>query len=261
MPGDELPRTLPPPNAPPPADWKWEGAIGPLVSVSPDYSGSGARRVSWTPGYYLRYGRISISNASGFVTRRSKDDVFRGLGLDLKRDDRLRLNAALRLDNGRRSSDAPGLAGIESVRRTIRARLSATYQLAPAWKMASGLNIDLLARGGGSVADFGVAHDRRWSPFTTWSLAAGVSAADGRHMRSYYGVNESESAASGHPVYVPRAGLRDVALGTSWRTEINERWVALYGASIGRLVGPAARSPLTSLAWQWSATGGVAWLF
>jgi len=85
-------------------DWKWEGAIGPIVSLSPEYSGSAARKVSVVPGFYLRYGRISISNASGFVTRRSNDDILRGLGLDMVRNNRVRVNLALRIDNGRRSS-------------------------------------------------------------------------------------------------------------------------------------------------------------
>jgi len=77
-------------------DWKWEGAVGPIVNVAPDYSGASTRKVSWTPGYYIRYGRLTASNTGGFVTRRNTDDIFQGLGLDLKRDDRVRYNATLR---------------------------------------------------------------------------------------------------------------------------------------------------------------------
>src|SRR5262245_2802233 len=54
-----------------PTDEKWEGAIGPVFSVSPDYQGSARRSTSVVPGFYLRRGRLSISNQSGFVTRRS----------------------------------------------------------------------------------------------------------------------------------------------------------------------------------------------
>src|SRR5438445_9074922 len=81
----------PPPPASLPASaaapaTRWEGAIGPQFSLSPEYQGASRRHLSVTPGFYLRYGRYSISNSGGFVTRRA-DDVFRGLGLDLVRSD------------------------------------------------------------------------------------------------------------------------------------------------------------------------------
>jgi outer membrane scaffolding protein for murein synthesis (MipA/OmpV family) len=248
-------------DAPKQPEWKWEGAIGPVVNVSPQYGGASSRKISVDAGFYLRYGRISISNASGFVTRRNKDDVFRGLGLDLKRDDRLRLNVALRIDRGRRSADVPGLAGIENVRSTIRARTSATWQFDHGWKASAGWSADLLGRGGGNVFDLGVSHDRRLSPLTTWGIGLGMGASDRRHMQSYYGVTESESQATGHPVYFPGAGVREVSLGTSWRTEINDQWVLLWGGSIGRLVGPAAQSPLTVSPRTWGLNAALGWRF
>lgn len=244
-----------------PFEGKWEGAIGPVMSLSPDYSGSAARKFSVTPGYYLRYGRISISNASGFVTRRNKDDVFRGLGLDFKRDDRLRLSLALRLDRGRRSGESPGLAGIENVRQTLRGRSSASYQLDGGWKLSTGWSADLLGRGGGNVLDGGISHDRRLSARTTWSLGAGVAWADHRYLQSYYGITPTESTASGRPAYAPGSGFKDISVGTGWRMEIDERWVALWGASAGKLLGPAAISPLTGSTVQWGLNAAVAWRF
>jgi outer membrane scaffolding protein for murein synthesis (MipA/OmpV family) len=242
-------------------DWKWEGAIGPVVNFAPDYSGANTRKVSVTPGFYIRYGRLTASNVGGFVTRRNTDDIFQGLGLDLKRDDRVRYNATLRIDNGRKSSDTRGLEGIDDVRRTLRARFSATWQVEPGWKVASGLNVDLLGHGGGNVLDLGASHDRRWSEATTWTLGAAVTAGDARYMRSWYGVTEAGSAASGKPVYVPAAGLRDISLSSGWRTEIGQDWIVLWGASIGRLLGPAAASPLTTSVNDWRVYVAVAWRF
>lgn len=233
--------------------------MGPLVTMSPEYSGSSARHTVVVPGFYLRYGRISVSNASGFVTRRSKDDVFRGLGIDLKNDDSsLRLNVALRIDGGRKSSDSSGLTGIQDVRRTLRARTSATWELGHGWKVATGWGADLLGRGGGNTLDFGVGHDRRLSDKTTWNISAGLSTADSRYLRSYYGIDEAESAATGLPVYKPGAGLRELNLSTGWRTEFDPRWVALWGGSVSRLLGPAALSPLTGSVRQWAVNFGIA---
>jgi len=243
-----------------PPDDKWEGTIGPIFTYSPDYQGSSHQKLSVTPGFYLRRGRLSISNQGAFVTRRA-DDVFRGLAFDALRSDRVRVNFALRLDNGRRSSDSPALAGIENVRRTVRMRSSVTWQIDDKWKAAAGLNTDLLGRGGGNVIDVGIGHDRRISPRVVWNIGGGVNWADGRYMRSWYGVSASEAAASIYPAYTPGSGLRDVGVSTSFRMEINPRWTALWGASYGKLLGPAARSPLTTSARQWTATGGIGWRF
>ena len=242
-------------------DWKWEGAVGPVVNLAPDYSGASTRKVSFTPGFYLRYGRLTASNVGGFVTRRNTDDIFQGLGLDLKRDDNVRYNATLRIDNGRKSADVRGLEGLDDIPRTLRARLSATWQVAPAWKIAGGLNVDLLQRGVGNVLDLGATNDRRWSESTTWSLGAVVTAGDAKFMRSWYGVSENGSAATGKPVFQPGAGLRDVNFSSGWRTEIGRDWIVLSGFSVGRLLGPAAASPLTTSVSEWRVYAGVAWRF
>jgi outer membrane scaffolding protein for murein synthesis (MipA/OmpV family) len=238
--------------------WRFEGALGPVVNFSPDYSGSNVRKISVVLGYYLRYGRLSISNTGGFVTRREKDDIFRGLGLDLKSDERLRLNVALRIDNGRKANDVHGLEGLDDVKRTIRARFSATRYLDEGWKAIAGLSSDLLGKGGGNILDIGATHDHRWSPSTTWSVNGTVTAGDLRYMRSWYGISEDASARSGKPVYEPGAGLRDASLSGGFRTEIEDKWIVLGGASVSRLLGPAAKSPLTLSKTQWGLSFGVA---
>lgn len=250
-----------PPLPPKPPETKWEGAIGPVFSYSPEYAGSATRKLSVEGGFYLRYGRFTLSNSSGFVTRRNKDDIFRGLGVDLVSDEKLRVGLSLRLDNGRRSSDARNLSGIDDVRRTIRMRASATRQFDAGNRLSAGWNTDLLGRGGGNLVDVGVRHDRRFSPRTTWSVGMGLAWADRRHLQSYFGVSPDESVASGYPAYQPGAGLRDVSVSTSFRTELHPRWVALGSVSAGRLLGPAARSPLTVSNTQWGLSAGVAWLF
>ena len=121
--------------------------------------------MSWRPGFYIRNGRLTASNLGGFATRRNTDDIFQGLGL--KHGDRVRYNATLRIDNGRKSADVRGLEGLDDIPRTLRARLSATWQVEPAWKVANCLNLDLLQRGVGNVLDLGATNDRRWSESRT----------------------------------------------------------------------------------------------
>jgi outer membrane protein len=249
---------LPPAGEPsPPPPTKWEGALGLSMSMSPEYQGASRYNVSARPAFFIRYGRFVISSGGGFVTRR-RDDVFRGLGMDVVQRDRLRLNVSLRLDHGRRSSSSDALVGIQDVRRTVRVRSSATWQLDHGWKLAASWNADLLGRGGGHVVDLGIGHDRRLSPRTTWSVGGGLVWADRRNTQSYYGVTPEESQASGYPVYMPGSGLRGASLNTGWRMEIDPEWTAYWGGSIGKLLGPAVDSPFTGSTRGWSLNGGLA---
>jgi len=237
-----------------------EGAIGPVFGVSPQYQGASKRNVTVTGGFFLRYGRYTISNTSAFVTRR-KDDVFRGLGVDLKQSETIRTNLTLRFDHGRRSSNSEALHGLENVRETIRGRASLTRQFDHGNKGVVGWSPDLLGRGGGQTVDVGASHDRTIFPGFTWNIGGGLTWGDRRYMRSYYGVKPSETISSGYPAYEPGSGLRDVSVGTTWRLDVDKRWVGFWGGSVTHLLGPAADSPLTQRKTLWSLNGGIAWRF
>jgi MipA family protein len=237
-----------------------EGAVGLNVSYGPTYLGSAQSGVGYSPGFFLRWGRFTITNASGYVTKRS-DDVFRGLGVDLLRSEQVRVNLSLRIDGGRGEDADPALAGMGDIDKTVRARISGTWRLEGGWRYGASWNIDALGHGGGAYGDVSFARDMRWSPQTTWSWGASLSAATQRYMLSYFGVNEEQSAASGYPVYQPGNGLRDVSAFANIRTELSTRWVVLGAVSCSRLIGPPTGSPLTMQPLGWGANASLAWLF
>jgi outer membrane scaffolding protein for murein synthesis (MipA/OmpV family) len=250
-----------PPAAPQPAP-RFEGALGPVVHMSPDYLGGGHLSTGVTLGFFLRYGRLSVSNAGEFVTRR-RDDVFRGLGADVHLSDTVRTNFGLRLDRGRDTSHTEALRGLNDVRTTIRARLSTTWaprgrDLLAGWHTDVSLSTDLLGRGGGQTLDLGVGRNVGLTPRIVWSYGLNVSAGSSRYMQSYFGVTPEESLRSGYPVYTPGAGLRDVSLGTTFRMEIDPKWVAFWGGSVAHLLGPAARSPLSKRSNSVGLNAGIA---
>lgn len=234
-----------------------EGAIGPVLSWGPDYAGGSTYRLGVQPGFFVRYRRLTISNASSFSSVRL-GEVSRGLGLDFSPSDTLRASVGLRLDRGRQSSKVDALGGIDNVRSTLRVRAAITKQLGGGWKIGAGLSADAMGRGGGQVIDAGVTHDRRLSPDLTWSADVGLSAASAAYMRSYYGITPTEAAASGYRAYTPGAGLRDLSAGSMFRLELDPVWTAFWGVSVSRLFGPASDSPLTTSAAEWSTRGGVA---
>lgn len=244
----------------PPPSGDVEGAVGLLMSNGPAYPGADERSAKVLPGFFLRWGRLSITNASGFVTRRN-DEVVRGLGLDLNRSDTFRVSLGLRFDNGRSESDSEALRGLGNIRSTVRARLALQWRPDAHWLYRAAWSVDAFGRGGGNFGETSIAREQRVSPATTWTVGGGFSLAGDRYLQTYYGVNEAQSARTGYPVYTPGFGLRDASLFANMRSELNHRWVALGGISATRLLGPAADSPLTRKASNVAVNAGLAWNF
>jgi len=227
----------------PTPQWPIEGALGPVVHVNAEFSGSASQKVSVIPGFYLRYGRYSLSNTGAFVNRH-RDDVFQGLGADLHLSDTVRTHAGLRLDRGRPASEAEALHGLQGQRSTVRLRLATTWvpgtrHVLEGWRFTAAATTDLLGRGGGQTLDVAVGRDNIVGERLVWSYSAGLAAGSAAYMQRQHGVTPEESQHTGYPVYTPSAGLRDLTLSTGWRIDIDPQWVAFWGVSGGRLLGPA----------------------
>lgn len=239
---------------------EWEGAIGPLLSNGPAYAGAAERKTRLMPGFYLRYGNLSVTNASGFITR-TNEEVVRGLGLDLNPRQDLKLTLGLRFDGGRSDTDSFALQGLGGIRATVRARLAARWLIDEHWRLSGALSVDALGRGGGYLGDMSLSREQRWSPSTTWIAGVAAAVAGDRYMQTYFGVTPAQAMRTGLAVYEPQSGVRDVTLFANLRSELNARWVLLSGVSSTRMLGPAADSPLTKKPSSVAVTAGLAWSF
>ncbi len=231
-----------------------------MASTRPEYSGSDHRGSKITPALFLRYGRFTVTNTGGLVPRNA-DDVVRGVGLDLLRGSALRANVSLRYDPGRGEGGASGaLLGMGEIKPTVRARVSATYRLTPAWRLGASFNADLLGKGGGHHGDLSLNWDHSFTPVTSLTLGGSLSFAGDHYMQSYYGVTpqQSTNSAAQYRVYRPQGGARDLALLANLRHDIGHKWTLLAGTSATRLLGNAADSPLTRRRDGWSANAGFA---
>lgn len=245
---------------PQPAKPDIEGAIGATLLYRPEYAGGARSTLVAAPGLFLRWGRFTVTNASGFVTRRD-GDVMRGLAADLVRNDHWRANLALRLDRGRAVKDSSALTGLDDVRSTVRGRLMVAHGFDSGWSATLGTSVDLLGRGGGTLVDLGVGRSFPLAPRASWSLGVSASAADRRYMRSYFGVSEQQAATTGYPAYAPGTGWRDASLSLGLRGELGDQWIGYAGFSQSRLLGPARDSPLSRQPSSWAVGGGLAWRF
>lgn len=246
-----------PVSAPAPA---WEGAIGVNLGYRPEYEGASRQRFKPTPVLFLRYGRFTITNASGFVTRRT-DDVVRGLGMDMMRSDHLRVNLALRFDAGRSESTSAALAGMGDIKPTVRARLTAGWRFSGPWRLGASWSVDAFGRGGGNFGDVNLGHETTLTPATRLTLGSSISLAGDRYMQTYYGVSEAQATRTSYAVYTPSSGLRDVSAFASLRHDIGHEWTWLTSGNVTRLLGPAADSPLSVHRNNWSLSSGLAWRF
>ncbi len=238
----------------------WDAAIGGVLVYAPDYAGSDTQRLRLSPGFYLRYGRVSIATRSGFRTAGDPGERA-GLRIDLSPTDRLRFAVGLRYDAGRQESSSEALKGLGDVPSTVRVRMMGSYRLGDGWSTGSAVLLDALGRGGGWQADLSVGRELRFSADTTWSFGTAISFAGDRHMQTYFGVTEEQAARTGYPAYEARSGLRDVSAYVNARTELGGPWHMFYGASAARLLGPAAASPLTRQPNTWGLNAGLVYRF
>jgi outer membrane scaffolding protein for murein synthesis (MipA/OmpV family) len=257
MPAPERPSEAKP--APPPASrrFNYEGAIGPVVAIGP---GDTARlSTKFTPGIFIRWDHWTLTNESGFVTRRDEVDTRPGLSAELVSDEHWRASMGLRIDRGREVSDTDALKGLQDVRGTVRGRLTVTYDLGNSASAGMNTSVDLLGHGGGVLVDLSLNKTFPITPRVWWGVGVAVSAADQRYMQSYFGTSQ-QSTTAGAEAYRPSAGLRSTSVGISLRGELGERWIGFAGAGYSVLLGPARDSPGIQPT-GWGINGGIAWRF
>ena len=234
--------------------------LGASLQSTPEYAGGDRRDLSLKPLWALQYGRVRLSTSgAAAVLGFGADAPGPGASADLLQGDRFKLNFALRLDHGRRSSDSPDLAGLPDVRQTLRGRLAASYKLDAHWTAAASVSQDLLGRAGGALGALDLGYRDRLSDAVHWSAGAGLAFGDGRYMGSYFGVPAGALRLPDRPAFAPGAGLRDVHSGVGLMAALAPSWVAFGGIGYSTLLGDAAASPLTKSRSSWSASLGLAW--
>lgn len=242
-------------------DGGYTWALGVSASNGPDYTGSDKRGSSMRPVIGLDIGRYTLSSGGGgSLLDFDLEPRYTGVSARLLDRERFNVSAGLRIGGGRtHDADSP-LYGLPDVRKTLRARLSASYLLAPDLSLRSSLNQDLLGRKGGTTVQTTLQYEWQITPSTEIGLAAGFTVADAIHVRSYFGVpTDVALVRTPFPAYSPGGGLMSTDLGLEVKSAITDRWVVFGGVRFSQLRGDARNSPYVVKPNNYGVTVGLAY--
>jgi outer membrane scaffolding protein for murein synthesis (MipA/OmpV family) len=236
-------------------------ALGLAASNGPDYAGSDERGSNLRPVIGLDIGRYTLSSGGGgSLLDFDLEPRYTGVSARLLDAERLKLSAGLRIGGGRtHDADSP-LYGLPDVRKTLRARLSATWMFSPELSLRSSLNQDLLGRKGGTTLQTTLQYEWQITPSTEIGLAAGFTLADSTHLRSFFGVPADVALVrTPFAAYAPGGGVKSSDLGVEIKSAITDRWVVFGGVRFSQLRGDARNSPIVQKPNDYGVTVGLAY--
>jgi outer membrane protein len=219
----------------------WEASLGAGVGAAPSYPGSSSLRVLPLPFIEVKYAdRFFLS-------------VFGGVGVNVIALPALHLGLALAPDFGRSEGSDARLSGWAHIDPGAVGRLFAQIRLGPLLAV-SNLRHELGASSG-TLVDLGLNSMLPLGRHLILTGGATLTWADGQYMREYFGIGPSQLAAARADrvtttLFVPGAGLRDVALLLGVIVPLDQHWSvnAYFRGTI--LLGDAAGSPVAQQATQ-----------
>lgn len=155
-----------------------------------------------------------------------------------------------------------GLAGIDPIGARLQAGVFFNYYLTPTLRLTN----NVLAGAGrdrhGASWTVGLQHVTRvLAPHHRVSLAAELTMVNRSYNESYFGVSLQDSMNSGHPLYLPGGGVRDVAVSARWNWALSPGWMVSSALRAARLQGDARRSPLVERPNNITVSTGLAYRF
>ncbi len=214
-----------------------EKEIGVGIGIGPNYLGSG--KTSWFIGPYAEtnFGNgIFFSTTDGlgyrFLEHPSGFSMAASIGPSMMRREK----------NGE-DGDTNRLKGMGNVNVKPQANLFLNYDSGP-FHGTVALHQTLASRHGTRI-DVEGSYDLLADRDNLVRASAGFSYANRDLMQTFFGVDSTQSANSGHPVYTPSAGIAGTGASLTWRHAFSKEWVGSLGAGVINLRGSAADSPLT----------------
>lgn len=226
----------------------WSVAVGPSIYVAPKYPGAKSSFVFPWIDQEIEYKHRYFSKGMDF------------LGAYLANDDTWQVGGNFQFDpTWRHAHDDARLNGLGNVNSTVRAKAFAQYTVS-FLTLSTDAEQDILGNRQGLIANADVYAS---APLGRWlfSLGSGVSWTNGQYMRTFFGVDGGQSAASGLPVFATHAGVRDIHFNAIFTCKLDDRWTANGSVTVARLRGDAADSPITQRRQQTTAMASLTYRF
>ena len=206
--------------------------VGVGAELRPDYVGADDTSVS--PLFH-----VNIARGTRQFAFTAPDD---SPGIAVTSANGLSFGLAGNIEGRRKASDVG--APVDSIKRTFEAGAFAQYE----WHDSFRVRAELLKGVNSHKGVVGtISADKIWRDGDRYVVSLGprVLFADGRYQRAYFGVSPAVSLASGLPAYRPSSGVYAVAVASGITYALNNRWGVFGFARYERLVGDAAKSPIT----------------
>ena len=215
-------------------DWihgDWKLIVGATGMVAPDFEGAKDLMFQVSP-------IISIGKAGPEARFTSRND---GISFSLYDNGRLRAGATGKIIFERDSED--DLEGLDPVR--FGAEFGGFAEIYPTdWLRVRGEVRHGIRSHSGVVADIAVDAFKDITPSVRVSGGPRISFASADYFESYYGVNATESAASGLSQYDPDGGIKSIGVGGAYDWKATEKLTTSVFSEYSRLMGAAADSSL-----------------
>ena len=208
-------------------------------------------------GYSISTSSVARASASAGSNRSAET----GLTGPLYRTHEFAFGFGASVNRGRDISEDDAKLGLKELRGTLIGRMRMRYYFNPDLVLTATLVGDLLGRQQGTELPIGLSWRRHLRHGLLFSTDIGFTVADDKSLDNNYGIGPREQAASGLPLYHPRAGIREVAGSLGLVGEPSEHWVWVARLSLVKLVGPAARSPIVKQTFQPGLLLGFAYRF
>ena len=238
------------------AEKDWFFAAGGAILARSTYEGSADVEITPIPYLEVEYKQKYFINGG------------QGIGAYLYRDNQTRLWTSIGFGFGREEEDdIERLAGIGDIDRGASLKVGGRLPLGKYLVGNAVVTHQVTGSDTGTTLDLGVGTRLPLSGRLSVFPALKATFADGEHVETVFGLNETQVAGSINAggifteTYEPEAGLKSVGAQVLLRYEINDRWEATGLASWNAYQGDVADSPIVEEDSNFFSIWGVAYRF
>jgi outer membrane scaffolding protein for murein synthesis (MipA/OmpV family) len=214
----------------------WRTVLGAAGQLQPVYEGGRAYKVLSGPVIDVQYRDRAFASTG------------EGLGVNVLKGAYYRVGIALTYDLGRlERDDYSNLRGFGNIHEAAATKIFASYVFSKGFPMVMRVDArEIMGGVGGAVSDIGAYLPLPGSSRSLFMFAGpSVTFATHHYLQNEFGVNASQSLASGHPQFDPHAGLDAAGFGISTTKFFGRHWLVSVDGAFSKLLGSAQSSPIT----------------